>query len=497
MVILDGDSLTIDDIRKVALLREKVIVSKEAMEKVSQSRSRLMKLKDEKVVYGVNTGFGALLHKVITREDEARLQENLLRSHASGVGVPFSEEYVRSMLLIRINSLIKGFSGVSPDLISRAVDLLNSDVVPFVPRYGSVGASGDLAPLAHIGLTLMGEGHAYLGDSIHDSKNALAMAGLTPYHFGAKEGVSFINGTSAMSGILAVDLDRAFRTFKSALVSAVLSFEALKGTSAAFTDWAINARKQPGQSRVAKAMRAMIEDSQSIQETTRYKIQDPYTLRCIPQVYGAVLDTMEYTRDVVEREMNSVTDNPLIKDTEVVSAGNFHGEPVALVADFLAIAFTDLGNMIERRIARLTDESLSGLPPFLVENNGLNSGYMIPQYVAAALCNRNKTLCFPSSADSIPTSANQEDHVSMGTNSSIKFSEIVKNLEDIVSIELLLGAQALELARVRHGTTAEKARQLVRSKVQRLVEDRPVYTDIQVVKGIMRSGAFLELCPEL
>src|SRR5579875_182385 len=228
MIILDGESLTLEDVRKVALLRDKVTVSEEALRKVRHSREQLMKIKEERVLYGVNTGFGALLHKVITKEDEVKLQENLLRSHSSGVGVPFSEEYVRAMLLIRINSLIQGYSGVSEELIRRSVDLLNSEVVPFVPRYGSVGASGDLAPLAHIGLTLIGEGHSYFGDSLHDSKSALAMAGLSPYHLGAKEGVSFINGTAAISGLLSVDIERTFLTFRSALIAAVLSFEALK-----------------------------------------------------------------------------------------------------------------------------------------------------------------------------------------------------------------------------------------------------------------------------
>lgn len=492
MVTIDGDHLTIEDVQSVSERFEKVFVSDSAMDRIVASHNSLMKIVSSgKRVYGVNTGFGSLLNIDVEKEDIVRLQSNLIRSHSAGYGRRLDEIHVRAMMLVRLNSLCKGYSGVSRNLIEFMVSMINNRFYPVVPRFGSVGASGDLAPLAHVALAMMGEGRAVVDNEEVPSGKALEKMGMIPYSFAEKEGVAFINGTSTISGILAIETARSFDLMRNSVSAASLSFEALGGTDRAFTDWAIEARGHRGQKDVASLMRRMLEGSETIEASRREKLQDAYTLRCIPQVYGAVLDTLFHVRNVITVEMNSVTDNPLVKGDEYVSVGNFHGEPVALASDFLAIALTDMGNMIERRIARMTDSKLSGLPPFLVEQSGFNSGYMIPQYTAAALCNRNKTLSTPSSADSIPTSANQEDHVSMGTNAALKLSEVVDNLEGIVSIEFLLAAQALEFAERGISESSRRLRDVIRSKVRRLVEDRPSTPDLEIIIGLMREGRLM------
>ncbi|MHB1470701.1 MAG: histidine ammonia-lyase [Thermoplasmataceae archaeon] len=491
MIFIDGNNLKIEDVYAVAVKNEKIGISDEVVKCVVKSQKKLKELVNKGgVIYGVNTGFGSLLNVRISQSDVLDLQKNLIRSHSSGTGHPLEREYVRAMMVVRLNSLCKGYSAVSPELIAHAMEFINRDITPFVPRYGSVGASGDLAPLAHVALTLMGEGEVFFNGKIMAASQALEETGLNPYSFLEKEGVAFINGTSTISGILAVNLHRSMDVLRNAILSAAISFEGLKGTRRAYTPWAVESRPHKGQIAIARNFLKLIDGSRIIEKSTKDKVQDPYSLRCIPQVYGAVLDTLKYAQSVLTTEINSATDNPLVGDDEVISVGNFHGEPVALVSDFVAIAMTDLGNMIERRLARITDENLSGLPPFLVENSGLNSGYMIPQYTAAALCNRNKTLCFPSSADSIPTSANQEDHVSMGTNAAIKLSEIVENVKQIVSVEFLLGSQSLEFASDEPSPVVRKLYTEIRKKVARLTADRPPYTDIQTLSRMIDDGTF-------
>ena len=493
MVTITGDDLTIDEIFRVAEGYENVEISRNASSKIIKSRENLENLlKGDKPIYGVNTGFGSLLNVSIPREKIADLQKNLIRSHASGVGEPLRTVHVRAMMLVRANNLCKGFSGARLELVQMIVDMLNNRIHPVVPRYGSVGASGDLAPLAHVALSLMGEGEVELGGKILDSASALKKSGLKPLIFTEKEGVAFINGTAAISGILAVELHKSFELMKNALLSASISFEGLKGTLKAFREWAVGARPHKGQVSIARNFRELLQDSKIVEASTREKVQDPYSLRCIPQVYGAVLDTLNYAGSVLHTEINSATDNPLLIEDEYVSAGNFHGEPVALVSDFVAIALTDLGNIIERRVARLTDASLSGLPPFLVEDSGYNSGYMIPQYTAAALCNRNKVLSHPSTADSIPTSANQEDHVSMGTNAAIKLTEIVDNLKNIIAIEFLLGAQSLEFAEAGVSRNTGSVYSAIRKDIEPLTADRPPYTDISKICSLIDSGVLLK-----
>ncbi len=492
MITIDGNSLTVEQVLSVSADYEEIKVSEAAFGRIEASHKSLMKIVSSgKRVYGVTTGFGSLLNVDVEEKDIVKLQSNLIRSHSSGYGESIPENHVRAMMLVRLNSLCKGYSGVSRKLIEFLTEMINRKVHPVVPKFGSVGASGDLAPLAHIALAMMGEGLIMTESGSVPSGEFLKEAGMAPYSFGEKEGVAFINGTSTISGILAVETALSYQLFDNALNSAALSFEALKGTDKAFTPWAIEARGHNGQKVVAEAMRAKLKGSENVRKAGLDKVQDPYSLRCIPQVYGAVLDTLDYVRKVIEVEINSVTDNPLVNDDEYVSVGNFHGEPVAFACDFLAIALTDLGNIIERRLARITDTHLSGLPPFLVEKSGFNSGYMIPQYTAAALCNRNKTLCSPSSADTIPTCANQEDHVSMGANAAMKLSEVVKNLEGIIGIEYLLGAQGLEFIYEPVSGTVSTLKATIRKEVSRLVDDRPATPDIDRIVVMMRRGDLL------
>ncbi len=486
MIEIDGNSLTSTKLYAVSVLKEKVKIAGKTIESVKRSREELLSLiKGGRKFYGINTGFGSLFNKEIGKDDLSELQKSLIRSHASGVGSPLPLHIVRGMLLVRINSLIKGYSGVSPELIETSLKILNSDLYPFVPSYGSLGASGDLAPLAHLALVIMGEGEVLLDGIRKPSDMAMKNLGVEPYSFREKEGVAFINGTAAITSILSNQISRLKRLMQIAVGSSILFFESLGGNQAAFTEWVLGSRNHAGQKMIGKAFRELLKDRPEKERDNPHRLQDPYTLRCMPQVYGAIADTLEYCNSVAENEMNSVTDNPLVHDGDIISAGNFHGEPVALVSDFLAFAATDLGNLMERQLARLTDTSLSDLPPFLTRKSGLNSGYMIPQYVAASLCNMNKVLSYPASADSIPTSANQEDHVSMGMTSALKLSSITDNLEHLVSIHLLLSSQAFELSGKTGTSYSRSLLGIVRETVPILDQDRAVYRDIELVRKLM------------
>lgn len=488
MIELDGKSLHIEGVFEIASRHEKIKLNSTCRQLILSNRNRLENmLENGERLYGINTGFGKFFNVDVPRDKLINLQKNLIRSHASGVGTPLSVEHVRAMMVVRANSLSKGYSGIRPIVVETLIDALNKELHPLVPSIGSVGASGDLAPLAHVALSLMGEGK-FIGS--HHGKSLLEKAGIEPLQLLEKEGVAFINGTSTISGILAFELQRAYRLLNAAVISASISFTALKGNNRAFRDWLVKARPHNGQVKIAGVLRNLLDNS----SYEARNLQDSYSLRCIPQVYGAVLDTLEYAKRVVEIEINSVTDNPLVSDTEVVSGGNFHGEPVALVSDFLAIALTDLGNMIERRIARIVDPDLSGLPAFLTRNLGIQSGYMIPQYTAAALCNMNKVLSTPASADTIPTSANQEDHVSMGTTSALKLAKIVDNLYEIISIEFLLAGQALDLSDVVPSGTIKEIHESLRNLVPMLEEDRPPYLDIEKVRESLTEGKLGQLC---
>ncbi len=489
MIEINGDNLKIEDVVKVARLGERVKLSESGIQKVIRSRQIVEKiLKEDKVVYGINTGLGELVKVRIPKEDLQNLQINLVRSHASGVGNPIRGDVVRAAMLIRANSLIKGFSGVRREIIETLVAMLNKGITPVVPEFGSVGASGDLSPLAHVSLVMMGEGKAIYKGKIMDGREAMSKAGIEPVQIKEREGLALLNGTAMMSAYGTLAVYDAYELMRNAILSAAMSFEALQGTDKALDNRIMKARPHPGQIKIAEILRELLKDSQIVAQARKIKVQDAYTLRCIPQVYGAVLDTLNYVRSVIEREINSATDNPLIFE-EPISGGNFHGEPIALAMDFLSIALADLGNMIERRIARLIDSKLSNLPSFLIENSGTNSGLMIPQYTAAALCNRNKILAYPASADTIPTSANQEDHVSMGMNSAQKLLEIVENVKYIVAIEYLCANQALHI----NGVSAEALKAAMKGiGIKKFDKDTVYSTHIENIKMKIDKGHILK-----
>ncbi|HEY7696805.1 MAG TPA: histidine ammonia-lyase, partial [Vicinamibacteria bacterium] len=450
-VVLTGRSLTLAEIEDVARRGASVSLAPEARERVAASRAVVEEiLRGDRVVYGINTGFGNFRNVVIARQDLDELQLNLVRSHSAGVGNPFSEGVVRAILLLRANALASGYSGVHPGTLDALLAMLNSGVHPVVPEKGSVGASGDLAPLAHVALALIGEGEAtYRGERLK-SGDALALAGLSPAKLHPKDGLALINGTQVISALLADAVVDARCLVRSADVIGALTLDALLGTDVAFDPRIHEARPHPGQTASARNLRLLLEGSalrKSHAECDR--VQDSYSLRCMPQVHGAVRDALGYATGVLQIEINSATDNPMIfiEEKEVLSGGNFHGQPVALASDVLTIALTELGAISERRIERLVNPDLSELPAFLVKEGGLNSGFMILQVTAAALASENKALSHPASVDSIPTSANQEDHVSMGVTAARKTREVASNLAHILGIELLAAAQALEFRR--------------------------------------------------
>ncbi len=488
-MIINGENLDVESVVNVGRFGEKVEIDESSLDKVRESRKKLEEIiRSKKTVYGINTGLGDLVKIRISDENVKKLQVHLIKSHASGVGNVLSDEVVRGAMLIRANTLLRGYSGVREEIVKMLVEFLNRRITPVVPEMGSVGASGDLAPLAYIALALTGEWKVRYRGEVMDSSVALSEEGLEPLKLLEKEGLALLNGTAMMSSLLCFEIYDSYRIMKNALISAGMSFEALRGTDAALDDRVVNARPHPGQIKIAKILREILKDSEIVKRARNEKVQDAYTLRCIPQVYGAVLDTIDYAKSVVEREINSATDNPLIFN-EPISGGNFHGEPIALVADFLAIALTDLGNMIERRIARLIDAKLSNLPHFLIKNSGLNSGLMIPQYTAAALCNRNKILSYPASADTIPTSANQEDHVSMGMNSVLKLSEIVENLKYIVAIEYLCANQALHLS----GYSSKAIKRAMEAiNILRFDEDEIYHIHIETIKRKIDSDDIIK-----
>jgi histidine ammonia-lyase len=459
---INGETLTKDQVITVAFGRAnecQVKLSPEARVRVSKSAKAVEKLLERgEIAYGITTGFGAFKNKIINRQQVDELQKNIVLSHAVGVGNPLETPFVRAMMLIRANTLSRGYSGIKADTLDLLLDCLNQGVHPIVPEKGSLGASGDLAPLAHIACVLIGEGEAeYKGERM-SGREALEQAGLLPVKLSAKEGLALTNGTTQMTAVGLIEAVRARKLADFADIVGCMSLEALNGTSAAFEERIHRLRPHPRQLETALRLRQIIEGSEMVRAFDPENIQDAYTLRCIPQVHGACRDAIAYAEWVIDLELNSVTDNPLIfldeKDEEkidVISGGNFHGEPLALAFDYLAMALTELGNISERRVMRLTDEASNShvLPAFLTENGGLNSGLMIAQYSAAALCNENKVLSHPACTDTIPSSANVEDHVSMGANSALKLRQINSNLADILAIELLCAAQGIDF-RFKH-----------------------------------------------
>lgn len=497
MLIIDDTPLTIDDVARVSRMRERVELSAEAIQKINASRVWVERiLESEKAVYGINTGFGELSKIFISAEDRETLQRNLILSHCTGVGERLPEDAVRAAVLLRIKSLSMGFSGIRVLVVQKLVELLNKDIYPVIPCKGSVGASGDLAPLSHMAAVLMGEGYVVRDGIAVPSGPVLKEIGFEPIKLAGKEGLALINGTQIMTAIAALVCYDARKLMKVSDVASALSLEALRGTRTAFDPRIAMIRPHKGQTDTAKNILTLTENSEIIQSHANCdKVQDAYSIRCVSQVHGASKDALRRTLEAVDVEMNAVTDNPLVMaDTgEIISGGNFHGQPIALVMDYLKIAISEIGNISERRINRLVDSNLSDLPAFLTAYPGVNSGYMIPQYTAASLVSENKVLAHPASVDSIPTSANQEDHVSMGTIAARQACEILENVKYIVAIELMVALQGIDfLAPLKPGEGTQAVHRYLRSIVPHLDEDRVLTPDISAIYQAITDGSLLE-----
>ncbi|HBM16797.1 MAG TPA: histidine ammonia-lyase [Lentisphaeria bacterium] len=496
MVILDGNTLKIEDVFNVALKFEEVSLCPEAEKLIKASSDCVERLvKSGKTVYGITTGFGDLANKTIPPDEVEKLQLNLVRSHSVGVGTPFSEKVVRGIILLRINALAKGYSGVRLTVINTLIALLNKGIYPYIPSQGSVGASGDLAPLAHLALAIVGEGECLVGGKRFPSKGVMLKKGIEPVVLKAKEGLGLTNGTQAMASLGCLSVYKAKRLIKNAQIATAMSVEALKGTTKAFDERIHALRPHAGQVTVAENLRNLLAGSEIISSHRDCsKVQDAYTLRCYPQVTGAVLDAINYVESILSIEINSANDNPLIfaDQDEAISGGNFHGEPLALALDYLGMAVSELSNISERLIDRLVNPYKSGLPGFLTRNGGINSGFMIVQYTAAALVSENKVLSHPASVDSIPTSAGQEDHVSMGTISCRHALDIIDNTENVVAIQLLTAAQGMDFWDMSPGTGTKVARDEVRKYISFMDEDRILYKDMEIARKLVDDRIVLK-----
>jgi histidine ammonia-lyase len=511
VIKMNGEDLTCEILYHIGYnpLHVQIELEAEAMERVRESRKVIEDiLVEDKVKYGVNTGFGQFARVTINKTDLKTLQENLIRSHAAGIGKPLSIERARMLLALRINVLAKGFSGIRLETLKKLVSALNKNCIPFIPEKGTVGASGDLAPLSHIALGMMGEGKMWnpLTSQFEDAAHVLKENGLEPITLEAKEGLALINGTQFISALGAEALVRAEMCAKQADIIAAMSIDALRGSNKAFDARIHRARKHMGQQQVAGRLRSVLFDENGKQSEIAdshkscNKVQDAYTLRCTPQVHGIVHDTIAFCKSILNVELNSGTDNPMVfKDIEgseingwneqIVSGGNFHGEYPAKSVDYACIAIQEIANISERRTARMLDPALSDLPAFLVKNGGLNSGFMIAHCTASALTSENKVLVHPASSDTLSTSASQEDHVSMGGFSSIKMLQVVENVEYVIAIELLCACQGIDLLRpLKTSPALEAVHKLVRSKVSYYEKDRFMSKDIEAVHDLVRSG---------
>ncbi len=506
-LVINGRDLKIDDVVAVARGRP-VALDDAVLPGIERSRQAVEQLVARgEVAYGITTGFGHFKDRVISPDQTRQLQLNLVRSHAVGVGPYLPREVVRAMLVVRANTLAMGYSGVRPVIIRRLLEILNCGIAPRIPAQGSLGASGDLAPLAHLALVLIGEGEAEYEKSVMSGADALRAAGLEPVVLEAKEGLALLNGTTLMVGYGALLVRRAINVVLTADIVACLSLEALHGTSRAYDARVHAVRPHPRQIDDAAFLRKNLSGSQFLRSARSLNVQDPYTLRCVPQVHGAVRDAIAYAQWVVNIELNAVNDNPIIfvdedsGETDVISAGNFHGEPVAIAMDYAALALTELGNMSERRTARLVDADSNGgvLPMFLTPQGGLQSGFMMAQYTAAALASENKVLAHPASADSIPSSANTEDHVSMGATAVRQTAQILDHVETIVAIELLCAAQGVDFRRramekpdAKLGRGTAEAYRLIRQQAPFLEQDVALAPYIEAVRRLVAAGTIKE-----
>ncbi len=495
---LDGESLTLGTLAHVALDFALVELAGKARQRVLASRAVIDRALDSNLpVYGVTTGFGKLSDVRIPHDEIRQLQLNLLRSHACGAGEPLAEPEVRAAILLRANSLAKGFSGVRPEIIDMLIAVLNKRVCPVVPSRGSVGASGDLVPSAHMALALIGEGEAfYRGERLPGSA-ALQRAGLSPLELQAKEGLSLLNGTQFMTAVGGLVIERARSLMDTADVAASLTLEVLLGSVVADDSRIHQVRPHPGQQKTAAHITRMLRNS-AIVESHRDcgRIQDAYSLRCVPQVHGAVRGALDHTREILTREINSATDNPLVfaDGGSILAGGNFHGAPVGYALDYAALVLADLASISERRLERLVNPDLSGMPAFLSPSPGLSSGYMMLQVMVASLVSENKILAHPASVDSIPTSGNKEDHVSMGMTAALKLRSVADNLETVLSAEILAACQGMEFRKpLEPGEGTRKAYALVRQAIEPLANDRDSSPDIEILRQLIRRGSFAEL----
>ncbi|MCB2299641.1 histidine ammonia-lyase [Clostridium tagluense] len=495
VIQINGNDLTLEQIVKVARKGYRVELTKEAEERVIKSRNIVDEIVDNnKVIYGITTGFGKFSDVTISGEDCKKLQRNLIISHACGTGKSFSNEIVKTIMLLRANALAKGYSGIRLSTLKTLIEMINKEINPVIPEKGSLGASGDLAPLSHMVLPMLGEGSAEFNGEILPGKIAMEKAGLEIVELTAKEGLALINGTQVMTAVGALAVYDSINLLKISDIAAALSLEALRGIRDAFDPRIHILRPHRGQMQTAKNILNLTEGSTFITSQGEIRVQDAYSLRCVPQVHGASKDALEYIKSKVEIEINSVTDNPIVtEEGDVISGGNFHGQPMAISFDFLGIAMAEMASISERRLERLINYQLNDLPAFLVKEGGLNSGFMITQYAAAALVSENKILAHPASVDSIPSSANQEDHVSMGTIAARKGRDIIENVQRVLATEILASCQAIDF---REGYTlgvgTKEAYKVVREKVQFIERDVVMYIELDKVTNLIADGSIVE-----
>lgn len=497
-VFINGNNLTIEDVVNVCRNNYEVIITEEAIINVKKSRELVDKLVDEgKISYGITTGFGRFSDVAISREDSKLLQENLIISHSCGVGNPLSEDTVRAIMLLRVNNLAKGYSGIRLETLQTLVDMINKGVHPIIPEKGSLGASGDLAPLSHMVLTMIGEGEAIYKGERMPSKWAMEKSGISIMDsLSSKEGLALINGTQVMTAIGLLATYDAMNLLKTADIAYCLTMEALNGITCAMDERVHKVRPHQGQINTAKNILDILKGSEMTSKQGEIRVQDAYSLRCTPQIHGASKDAIEYVMNKINIEINSVTDNPIIfaNEEEIISGGNFHGQPIALSFDFLGIALSEIANISERRLEKLVNPALNhGLPAFLVNHGGLNSGFMIVQYSAASLVSENKVLAHPASVDSIPSSANQEDHVSMGTIAARKARDIMENARKVIAMEILSATQAIDLrGKKRLGMGTEAAYSVVREHTSFVDKDRIMYIDINTIEDVIKKNLLVE-----
>ncbi len=493
-LMLTGDTLTLDQIEEVSLHGRKVGLAPEARVKVEAARALVDRVAaGDEPAYGINTGFGTLAEVRIEKKDLQQLQRNLILSHAVGVGAPLPLHEARALLLLRCNVLAKGYSGIRPTTIELGLEMLNRGVTPAIPERGSVGASGDLAPLAHLALVFIGEGEAFVEGQRLPGRVALQKVGLSPIVLEAKEGLTLVNGTQAMCAVGVHALLKAEELAELFDVAGAMTIEGMLGSHQPFMHEVYAVRPHPGHGKVSTHLLELLAESELVKtHVDCEKVQDPYSMRCIPQVHGAAREGLNFCRRILEIEVNAGTDNPLVfvKTGQIVSAGNFHGQPISLGLDVLAMALTQLAAISERRVEQMVNPALSGLPPFLARNPGLNSGFMIAQVTSAALVAESRILCHPASVDSIPSSAGREDHVSMGMTAALKAKQVVDHVKHVLAIELLVAAQAIDFrAPAKPGHGPHVAHQLIRSKVPHMDVDRELHKDVSAVVALIDSGA--------